>query len=32
MSTDALAEELKLEARREELLRRLGQPIRTKGS
>ena len=53
MSTDALAEELKLveedmtrfretpprsaptdqlEARREELLRRLGQPVRTNGS
>jgi hypothetical protein len=39
MSTDALAKELEqealinqLEARREELLRRLGQPIRTNGS
>jgi hypothetical protein len=41
MSTDALAEVTveeqealidQLEARREELLRRLGQPIRTKGS
>ena len=37
MSTDAQAEEQEalidqLEARREELLRRLGQPIRTNGS
>jgi hypothetical protein len=41
MSTDALAEEAveeqealidQLEARREELLHRLGQPIRTNGS
>lgn len=37
MSTDALAEEREalidqLEARREELLLRLGQPVRTNGS